>query len=79
MLALDANQWLKGFQRLDRSLEADRSGVDAVFGCGLGHYRLWLMKQTQNAPTEEVDFTDAGQCIQPNAGVVSDLRKQSPA
>ena len=39
MLALDGNQWLEGFQRLDRALEADRSGVDVVSGCGLGHYR----------------------------------------
>ncbi len=29
----------KASQRLDRSLETDRSGVETVFGCGLGDHR----------------------------------------
>ena len=39
MLALDGNHRPEGFQRLDRSLEADRSRFDAVFACGLSHDR----------------------------------------
>ena len=39
VFALESNHRLKGFERLDRSLEADRSRFDAVFGCGLSHDR----------------------------------------
>ena len=39
VFALESNHWLKGFECLDRSLEADRSRFDAVFGCGLSHDR----------------------------------------
>ena len=39
MLALDGNHRLEGFQRLDRTLEADRTRVDAMFRRGLGHDR----------------------------------------
>lgn len=35
LLALDRNHRLEGFQRLDRSLETDRSRLDVVLGCGL--------------------------------------------
>ena len=39
MFALDGDHRLEGFQRLDRSLEADRSRFDAVFAGGLGDDR----------------------------------------
>jgi hypothetical protein len=37
VVALDRDHRLKGRQRLDRSLEADRSWADTVFDGGLGH------------------------------------------
>jgi hypothetical protein len=39
VFALESNHWLEGFERLDRSLEADRSWLDAVFGCRLSRDR----------------------------------------
>ena len=35
VFALESDHRLEGFERLNRSLEADRSRFDAVFGCGL--------------------------------------------
>ena len=38
-IALESNHWLEGFERLDRSLETDRTRFDAVFGCSLSYDR----------------------------------------
>jgi hypothetical protein len=35
VFALESNDRLEGFERLDRSLETDRSRFDPVFGCRL--------------------------------------------
>ena len=35
VFALERDHWLEGFERLDRSLEADRSRFNAVSGCSL--------------------------------------------
>jgi hypothetical protein len=35
VFGLQSNHWLKGFECLDRSLKAERSGFDAMFGYGL--------------------------------------------
>src|SRR5260370_1415400 len=39
LFAVHRNHWLEGFKRLDRSLEADRSRFDSVFGSSLSHDR----------------------------------------
>ena len=37
--AHDINRWLKPLQRLERAFETDRSRLDVVLGCRLGHDR----------------------------------------
>ena len=38
-VTLDGEEWLERFQRLDRTLEADRSRLNAVLGRRLSHDR----------------------------------------